>query len=88
MSVLSYEEILGFQSTPPCGGDGCLRMQNADGVISIHAPLRGRLEKGAIFGDTVKFQSTPPCGGDNQAGTGAQGQRISIHAPLRGRPCV
>ena len=34
------------------------------GLISIHAPLRGRLKINEANREELLFQSTPPCGGD------------------------
>ena len=53
-----------FQSTPPCGGDKLNRWCKRLGIISIHAPLRGRQERSQAQREEKKFQSTPPCGGD------------------------
>ena len=53
-----------FQSTPPCGGDREDYTRIAAAIISIHAPLRGRLAEDDVVWDYYTFQSTPPCGGD------------------------
>ena len=39
----AWMERPGFQSTPPCGGDGAVVGGLLAKPISIHAPLRGRL---------------------------------------------
>ena len=55
-------------------------------LISIHAPLRGRLMAVFTMPARRRFQSTPPCGGDVFIALGIKPRFISIHAPLRGRP--
>ena len=76
---------VGFQSTPPCGGDSLRRQAQRLWPISIHAPLRGRREQQRQVDALIKFQSTPPCGGDAVKGGQNHEKPISIHAPLRGR---
>lgn len=44
-----------FQSTPPCGGDHDSRLRHCLRLISIHAPMRGRLSDKA-----VRFHLTSP----------------------------
>ncbi len=53
-----------FQSTPPCGGDYISKGSRYRLRISIHAPLRGRLDADFLAVVAKSFQSTPPCGGD------------------------
>ena len=53
--------------------------------ISIHAPLRGRLDARVSVLEQRVFQSTPPCGGDGAVPGKDRERPISIHAPLRGR---
>ena len=57
-----------FQSTPPCGGDRKEYKKEKIFIISIHAPLRGRLVPGCAGAFRRRFQSTPPCGGDRSPG--------------------
>jgi len=57
-----------FQSTPPCGGEysEAAKQLKAD-MVSIHAPVRGRISRRFIAGESMLFQSTPPCGGECSA---------------------
>ena len=51
-----------FQSTPPCGGDDCRCHISKTAEISIHAPMRGRLQKGPIWPTSRYFNPRPHAG--------------------------
>ena len=53
-----------FNPRPLAGATGENGHPLSDKLISIHAPLRGRLIFIASIEIFIKFQSTPPCGGD------------------------
>ena len=56
--------LLHFNPRPLAGATEVERAEWADGEISIHAPLRGRLDELKKLEAFYEFQSTPPCGGD------------------------
>ena len=62
-----------------------MALENLSGLISIHAPLRGRQCSNSNRQQRGRFQSTPPCGGDRSGKSYLFRPEISIHAPLRGR---
>ena len=62
--LCGFPFVVGFQSTPPCGGDRILTEKGVELYISIHAPLRGRRRVFFRLESSSVFQSTPPCGGD------------------------
>ena len=65
--LINFQTKSLFQSTPPCGGDPPEPGELEHSLISIHAPLRGRLPIFLDNAESVVFQSTPPCGGDKRA---------------------
>ena len=56
-----------------------------DVLISIHAPLRGRLELPPKYRGVAHFNPRPLAGATGFGSTGRTDFPISIHAPLRGR---
>ncbi len=77
-----------FQSTLPYGSDDKANDWAIRCVhISIHAPLRERLESARYVAKYSLFQSTLPYGSDAKNGEEMNlSPKISIHAPLRERP--
>ena len=61
------------------------RMIPANAVISIHAPMRGRLQHSQIFSDKENFNPRPHAGATIDRDGRAGEETISIHAPMRGR---
>ena len=81
-----YSLLPRFQSTPPCGGDQEPRQFALLVGISIHAPLRGRLQ----IDDPVQQQRAISIHAPLRGRLGCflnlpHINIISIHAPLRGR---
>ena len=75
-----------FQSTPPCGGDqlrGAVTGRSIE--ISIHAPLRGRLQDRRTGIPAPDFNPRPLAGATAGHCSDHRAASISIHAPLRGR---
>ena len=54
-------------------------------IISIHAPVWGRVRHITAYYLGSKFQFTPPCGGGVKCVYGISVRQISIHAPVWGR---
>ena len=78
--------LLRFQSTLPCGSDFKVKPPVIWVSISIHAPLRERLNAIMHLLSPLAFQSTLPCGSDYRGYCKrVQSSGISIHAPLRER---
>ena len=75
-----------FQSTPPCGGDNRVVNLANNGLISIHAPLRGRRLSARQSITSTYFNPRPLAGATWGQGVMGFVSAISIHAPLRGRP--
>ena len=53
-----------FNPRPLAGATHPPGQGNLVPAISIHAPLRGRPDRGLENLEAIRFQSTPPCGGD------------------------
>ena len=51
-----------FQSTPPCGGDADHSRTRDRGVISIHAPMRGRRSRWQVNLTLANFNPRPHAG--------------------------
>ena len=75
-----------FQSTPPYGGDHLLAVSFRTLIISIHAPIRGRLPKLQQTAASHYFNPRPHTGATKKYGVKVVSAMISIHAPIRGRP--
>ena len=76
-----------FQSTHPCGvRQREAKIQAIEGLVSIHAPLRGATyDPGFHRPGPVEFQSTHPCGVRRKPTSPATtSPDVSIHAPQRG----
>ena len=67
------------------GGDTRIKVTDADGMVSIHAPAWGATPASRSRMQTAWFQSTPPHGGRHAVGSGVGIEvEVSIHAPAWG----
>ena len=55
-------------------------------IVSIHAPVKGRLPQGASFDDVLEVSIHAPVKGRRANIRDVQAEiRVSIHAPVKGR---
>ena len=57
-------------------------------IISIHAPIRGRLQTISFLSHWTNFNPRPHTGATDKARAQKWAEQISIHAPIRGRPAL
>ena len=83
---VSPAEIIEFQSTPPCGGDGHQDGQQPPAYDFNPRPLAGAtLNPAQISTEGKNFNPRPLAGATTSENTFKFSSSISIHAPLRGR---
>ena len=79
--------VLVFQSTPPCGGDGRgLSYTTPALVFQSTPPCGGDRVAGLAFAKNLDFNPRPLAGATIDKRCYGTADQISIHAPLRGRP--